>query len=538
MAISDGEVKVRVNFEGGGNVGIAADKAAKAVGNVDAKAKQLDKSTKGVARSFGELGQRGLEGADKVKAGWEKLVGVAGFLGTAVGGIVAGIMELTKADFTDTIAKVKRLADETSRFAQGWADALNFSSQLPSKVKAAELATLQARLSTAQAEGNGQLAREIAAQIARVSSRNDAQGFRDDAKATREAARKAEANRLAAADRLYEAQTRLAEITEKLSQPMAPYYGGPGQTTASQQRDRDRLRLEGLGIISTLPGLNAAAAPTAIEEAWRDVVAAQEMAADEITRAGEAQAQAALRAPGSKGTSSRSGAAYGLEQNRLGTAALRELERELFEAAAAANDDDAEMGSDSQWFALEQQLSELTKLDTVRGLADDFNAWGESIGYVADQISQFSPELGAFAEASAQIKEIWADYADEQFNVANAVTQSFGAIAKAGAQQIKNERARAGLLALIELGLGIATSFVNPPEAKTHFAAAAVLGLAAAGVGGASGSAGARAERPRSRVLSSGEPMGGGNWTVNINAPFLASSQETARELMGLLEAA
>ena len=58
---------------------------------------------------------------------------------------------------------------------------------------------------------------------------------------------------------------------------------------------------------------------------------------------------------------------------------------------------------------------------------------------------------------------------------------STSALARAVAQLVKIElvgiAAKASIRALYEVGLGLATSFVNPPESATHFAAASQLAL-------------------------------------------------------------
>lgn len=150
------------------------------------------------------------------------------------------------------------------------------------------------------------------------------------------------------------------------------------------------------------------------------------------------------------------------------------------------------------------------------------------------------PALDQYAGALGKMTDVWAEYAKTSTGLAGAVTSSIGAIAKAGAQQIKDERARAGVLAAIELGLGFATAFVNPPESAGHFVAAGILGVVAAtGIGtggGAKGGSGSAATPRQSLIRESGG--GQSNGPIVLNIGFLAggSPQENAESIGRILD--
>lgn len=148
-------------------------------------------------------------------------------------------------------------------------------------------------------------------------------------------------------------------------------------------------------------------------------------------------------------------------------------------------------------------------------------------------LSEALPGMEAFTGALGQISEVWGKYAESGEGAARATIASLGAIGRAGAEQIKNERLRAGVLSVIELGIGTGMLFVNPAEAASHFAAAAILGGVA--IFGGSSAGGARGGGAGGRPLSA--PLGdrsSGNITYVINTGvYIAgrTEQESAAEL-------
>lgn len=150
-------------------------------------------------------------------------------------------------------------------------------------------------------------------------------------------------------------------------------------------------------------------------------------------------------------------------------------------------------------------------------------------------LSESIPQMGEFASALGQISAMWGEYAETGKGAARATIMSVGAIAQAGAEQIKNERMRAGVLSIIHLGLGTALMFVPgaQQEAVGHLAGAAILGSVAIFGGGGGGSS-KQAPRAVNRQLS--ERGGEGGVTMNFWAPYIAgnSAQETAAELHAL----
>lgn len=131
----------------------------------------------------------------------------------------------------------------------------------------------------------------------------------------------------------------------------------------------------------------------------------------------------------------------------------------------------------------------------ARRLVDlqDRESLGEWVRDFSSALSDALPGMGAFSAALSTISAEWDGYARGQRGMAQAVTGSVSAIARAGAEHIKSERTRAGVLAVIETGLGIASlAIMDYPAAAAHFLAAATLGTVAltgaATSGGASSS--------------------------------------------------
>lgn len=119
---------------------------------------------------------------------------------------------------------------------------------------------------------------------------------------------------------------------------------------------------------------------------------------------------------------------------------------------------------------------------------------------------------------------------------AQAAIGSIGAIAKAGAQQIKDERARAGVLSIIYLGLGTAHILTPGFEAQGagELAAAGILGAVAIFSSGKSGSKAAGPNPSAIRPVS--DNSGGAPIVLNINAPWFGPSpQEAAAGLAAFL---
>lgn len=240
--------------------------------------------------------------------------------------------------------------------------------------------------------------------------------------------------------------------------------------------------------------------------------------------------------------------------------------------------------SDRRWEMEARQLDELERKAREERLAqeDERKAREDRAGAVrgpisssrADDIRDFSAALSeslpGLAEWSGALKEVagsWGDVAaanddatakyedylngrateaeylkamgDARKAEARGAIASVGAIATAGAESIKNERVRAGVLATIHLGLGTALMFVPgaQQEALGHLAGAAILGSVAifGGSRGSGSSSSSSRERSVARQLS--DRTSSGAVTLNIFGGWFGTShpQETAAALHSMI---
>lgn len=133
---------------------------------------------------------------------------------------------------------------------------------------------------------------------------------------------------------------------------------------------------------------------------------------------------------------------------------------------------------DAQRDKAQEFIDEQNRSDLATPIRDFSKALGEAL-----------PNMGSFGAALGQIAAQWDAYAKAGGDVVKTTVGTVAALARAGAEQIKNERARAAVLAVIEFGLGWASiAMKDYPAAAAHFTASAVLGTVAATSSGASAS--------------------------------------------------
>ncbi len=175
------------------------------------------------------------------------------------------------------------------------------------------------------------------------------------------------------------------------------------------------------------------------------------------------------------------------------------------------------------------EARELTAASDLGGWIRDFSA----------ALSEAIPGMGAFSGALSEISTLWGEYAETGKGAARATILSVGAIARAGAEHIKNERLRAGVLAVIETGLGLGLMFVpgRQAEAGGHFAAAATLGAVAIFGSGSSSSAAGSQDRQRSFARPLSERTQSGMVVNNWWGPYIAPGrdQQSAAELHAIM---
>lgn len=167
-------------------------------------------------------------------------------------------------------------------------------------------------------------------------------------------------------------------------------------------------------------------------------------------------------------------------------------------------------------------------------------ALGGAVRDFASALSDALPGMDAFSAALGRISQMWGDYAETGKGAATATIKSAGAMALAGAEAIKNDRLRAGVLSVFHLGLGTALLFnpVTAAEGAAHIAGGLILGgiALASGGGGGGHSSGPKARQVARAPLSDRTQSGG--VTFIVNGTYIAghSAQETAADLHAMMQ--
>lgn len=174
---------------------------------------------------------------------------------------------------------------------------------------------------------------------------------------------------------------------------------------------------------------------------------------------------------------------------------------------------------------------------TLSDSLPELDRFNEALGITAARFSEVAAandNLRAVRErynaGLAESSELELAHAQAKKSMTTAVIGSVGALAKAGAEQIKNERARAGVMAIIETAMGFATLWTNPAESAAHFIAAATFGLAA--MTGSGSKAASASQTPQRSIMAVDSGMGyaQGALTFNVYGGWYGNStpQESA----------
>lgn len=204
----------------------------------------------------------------------------------------------------------------------------------------------------------------------------------------------------------------------------------------------------------------------------------------------------------------------------------------------------AALQGDRSGSALASQIRDFSAAlsESLPGLAEWSGAlkevagsWGDVAAANDDATAKYEDYLNGRATEAEYLKAM----GDARKAEARGAIASVGAIATAGAESIKNERVRAGVLATIHLGLGTALMFVPgaQQEALGHLAGAAILGSVAifGGSRGSGSSSSSSRERSVARQLS--DRTSSGAVTLNIFGGWFGTShpQETAAALHSMI---
>lgn len=537
ISAASGTVKITTSITSGGNTGArAANETADAIkrGGTEARksteaAGAYGQSLKDLKGSFGPLNQ--------ARETWENIKSNIAFLPGILGGAVAAVTELVPLLFQADSAQ-KAIAEHAEAYAKALGDvrqliekggghiAAGIESGTQRSLSENEIRleiTLQ-RAALAQAEelvrywmerANGAFKENVKLSISRYDTAaaaiKNAENALENLHATQERSANAAAAVLKANATVFGELSKLSkEIADHwsaitVSMSSAAALGASAAATFSQSEFRSGTygllqkigdagaKGAGRGLPDRKKGGGSGLTDYEFEAAWNAKTHINEPDYGTNTAAAERRKQRAL--------------------DRLSGPAPRDLEGGKFN---------------------EIRLTRLEDTNNLEAMNTQLRSFQTTIGAL-------SPMLGQFGSALGEISQIWTDWGEGGKDTAKAVVGSLGAIAKAGAAQIKNERLRAGVMSAIELGLGFGSLAVyDYGAAAAHFTASALLGAQAIFSGGSSGSSRGNGVTGKAAPPSVGGGSGGGNLTnitFVINGSWIGTGgmQQTAAELRGLL---
>lgn len=535
MAVFSGNVQVTLKTTSTGNLAAKSGADAKAVEglkNQVAQTGEASSAASGKVKGFVDQVASVKSGAKPlniIREGFENLRSNAGFLGAAIGGVVTVVSTLWELFSTETPIPQFILDAERAASAE-----YEFSKQLWQNVEAANasmksldnlrLSVLELASANAKARGDEKTSADLAKlkELGGIS-----QGISGTKKSIEETF--AQRQQLLKEGREAEARAKNLAAQSVAAQFEANQAGSKGDIAAWSRAAAASVQVDAAAALARWE------AKTAFETAQKltDQLGVQNAALEQQKESLRLAADTTIKidetliAP-EKSRGGGGGSIVDDDEARR----FWEDKRRRFGASA----DSREM-TDGDFAAIERNIGRATGRDEA---ARSRAQMGNDIRDFASALSEALPGMAEFQGALSSIADTWAKWGQGSVNTKNAVVGSLGAIAKAGAAQIKNEKLRAGVLSIIELGLGFGSiAAYDYPAAAAHFTAAAILGtqalFSASGGGGKGGNAGSSKTVAR-QVANSGS-SGSAPYVININAPWFGPSlQEAAAGLVQFLQ--
>lgn len=531
MSVINGGINIAVRVDG---VGAAPAKVKETKEEIDKLKRSADGASVSVAKIKEKVGamKDGLGPLNLIREGFNFLREQAGFVTLAVGAVTAtisGLAELLSSD------------DSIDDYAQGMIDSARATLELSKQIaqvsveakKAARdltalrQATLKSRADTARSRGDDDQADAIDRQ-ARVESIQADRGkvYKDGQEAWKQL-RLAEGQARDLTDAIKRDRADLAELE-------ARFEGRVAGTSGKQWGDFTGIQAKRVGLIAAEATMKAVSENIeSLRGTYQGLVEqgkALDAAAEEAIVIKMPEIQVVDPRSGGRGVRRRRMTQEEIDELLGGPTngdellALRKQQQDMWGIGATSKD----LGSGG---AANDNSSMSRDGSMPRKLAADVRDF-------AGALSEALPGMDAFAGALSQISQLWGEYAETGKGAARATIMSVGAIAMAGAEQIKNERLKAGVLSVIHLGLGTALMFVPgaQQEALGHLAGAAILGSVAIFGSGGKGAGGGSRSSSRSVARPLSDRTESGAWTVNIFGGWFGTSspQETAAALHAL----
>lgn len=502
MAIVSGEVKVVVTMKGEGNAAAVVDKTADAL-------KRTETASKGAVSGFGALKESLAPVADKLSGvfgGLSKVAnmlpgfGVGGLIAAAVGGLAALVESLTGGE-----EKLSSFGEAMSTSLVGTFNLATGMSVLAAQAQDAAKAidamgkvTIETYAKIAESRGDTEGAKTIRQFGTSVDLDKQAAEAENFATTSERDLARAKASSREAQDRIDNAFRNIEEsqlLHEKSSEALA--RGQLAEAKIAKEQADKAIR-----ELSPLVGVAA-----------RKAAALRARADEEALKANRLEGTGFFE-PTTPTTITGPGAAGGLSDDAYTPGGyLRSRERDSGRSSRDAARD---------FRMLMRKLNPPEVPSAIYSTHDAVDLGDSRPSDLANQIRDFTsalsdamPGMGQFNDALSKISDIWTAWGKTGKETGTAIVGSLAAIGLAGAAEIKNDRLRAGVKAIIygaEGAVHLLTPGMQALGAAEIGAAVALGGIAI--FGGSGGGGGARSSAPQR--VSSGRDIGGGPININI----------------------
>lgn len=568
MAVMSGNVNVTVRVDGVGSAPSKVEESKKAIKSLGDEAQKSGSVVSSLKDRMGSL-KTSVGPINAVRETFENLRGNLGLVGLAVGGLVTVFGALIDAIDTPrvdaTVERFNRLSTAVAGSTRELAGLLSQASQLGAALGAVDSEIAQIDADVAEREGRWADALELRERATRMRAADRIKEHEDKLAEADDVANKAELGVRKAREQKRETDTEIAHLTELIEMRRAQGLG-----TQLQEQQLVAVRIAQGGVITNLRIAEDAYAKAARSvDGYSRKLAALDRQLDSLDKPA---AEKPVKSPGGGGVKTRVDEAEKRYRDAMNArpwmdpggdrhlVGQDDINAGMVPDFLARNDNFFERAS--QFDARDQ--ARRSEMDRRGRMAADIRDFSASLSDSIPGMSEFSGALrdigGAWGEVAAandNATEVYSKYLegrateaeylkaakDARTAEARGAIASIGAIATAGAEQIKNERLRAGVLSTIHLGLGTALMFVPgaQQEAFGHLAGAAILAGVAlfGGSSGGSSRGGSRSGGSRSvaRTLSDNGGVGGAV-TLNVFGGWFGTSHpaETAAALHSLMQ--
>jgi hypothetical protein len=470
------EAKLRSLKVAGDQQATSANRQTSALGNANRAMTGFAKGAESV-----------VEGLDKTKGAFGKVVGALGFWGAAVSGAIA-----LGAELVDALGLMTREVDaQTRSYNELVTSAQVYTSQLREIKKAADDAGVAAAKSVTE------IAR-LNVELAKKSGDKAAVSVAENALALEEAAdRRLEASKqfFEADKELATAQAQAAAIAEKRQKVEQAIANRDASIRDQVKRNVDTYRTDVLRAQKLVLQQEAEDLEDAERNANRLVESMStrvEGLEDILDRLGAIESTPDAPKADDKDPKPRGSPGPAKESDSERRQRIMRQEREELQRQIRANREFTAQVIENSRLREEREKAEAKFAAEAAEKQAEFQearerfARMDAAGPVMDLANALSQHLGpalSFVEqAMQQVTDIFQSFVDGQTSLADAVAGSAHAIARAVAEQIGGVKTLAAVDAAYHLFKGFGTMSSNPVESAGHFIAAAGLGLVAAGV--------------------------------------------------------